>query len=158
MKVCLKSSSCASAAEENMHALYCLPPFLWMSLYPPDFQVFHTPKQAHSEWYAQILMPRMKRMLFPPSPCLSLALPEWECFSDGFLPRGARKSATWRGAWSTERCQRHKTRTHPVTHPHKHLYRYGREHAHTCRHTSRPWRECETAGESWMLFIHQSFL
>lgn len=55
VKVCLKSSSCASAAEENTHTLYCLPPFLWMSLSILSIFKCFTHQSRHTQygmcWY-----------------------------------------------------------------------------------------------------------
>lgn len=81
----------------RIHTLFCLPPFVWIPLDPLDFPVFHTPKQAHSESYAQVLMARMKRMLFP---SLRMFVPDSArvgMLSDGFLPRGARKISHMKG-------------------------------------------------------------
>lgn len=57
----------------------------------------HTPKRAHSERNAQVVMARMKRMLFP---SLRMFVPDSArvgMLPDGFLPRGARKISHMKG-------------------------------------------------------------
>lgn len=157
MKVCLKSSSCATAAEENTPTLYFS---LDVSLSSRFSSISHT-KAGTLRMVCTDTVAEDEEDAFPSLPMFVPGSARVGMLFWRLPAKRGQEISHMKGSpvhWEMPKTQDTHTSHHKQTHTNTYIGTGASTHTHTRWRTSRTSRVCETAGESWMLFIHQSFL